>query len=69
MFVGNMHLPRGHVSVFVERPISAGLLFAALVLIAIVTLPGIRRDRPKISVGCGDLQPSQIAVSGGSLTP
>jgi putative tricarboxylic transport membrane protein len=46
-----MHLSRGHLSVFVERPISAGLLVAAVVLVAIVTLPGIRRSRERVFEG------------------
>ena len=46
-----MHLSRGTLSVFVERPISGGLLLAALVLIAVVALPGIRRGRDRVFEG------------------
>jgi putative tricarboxylic transport membrane protein len=46
-----MHLSRGNMSVFVERPISGGLLLVALVLIAIVMLPHIRRGRERVFEG------------------
>jgi putative tricarboxylic transport membrane protein len=46
-----MHISRGTLSVFVERPISAGLLLAAVVLVAIVALPGIRRSRERVFEG------------------
>jgi putative tricarboxylic transport membrane protein len=38
-------LSRGDWSVFVQRPLSAGLLFAALVLLAIVLLPAVKSKR------------------------
>jgi TctA family transporter len=38
-------LSRGDWTTFLERPLSAGLLFAALLLVLIVTLPSIQRKR------------------------
>ena len=38
-------LSRGDWSTFVTRPLSAGLLIAAALLIVIVTLPSIRQKR------------------------
>jgi TctA family transporter len=40
-----LRLSHGDPMVFLERPISLGLLLAALVLLATVVLPGIRRTR------------------------
>ena len=40
-----MLLSRGDPSVFLTRPISAGMLAAAVVLILIITLPNIRKKR------------------------
>ena len=40
-----MLLSRGDPTVFVTRPISAALLAVALILLAIVALPMIRRKR------------------------
>jgi TctA family transporter len=38
-------LSRGDWSTFVSRPLSAGLLGAALLMVVIVTLPTIRKKR------------------------
>jgi putative tricarboxylic transport membrane protein len=38
-------LSRGDASVFATRPISAGLLAAAILLVLVITLPNIRRQR------------------------
>jgi TctA family transporter len=38
-------LSRGDPLVFVQRPISAGLLIAAMLLVAIITLPNMKRTR------------------------
>jgi putative tricarboxylic transport membrane protein len=38
-------LSRGDATVFLMRPISAGLLAAAVVLILVIALPNIRRKR------------------------
>ncbi|MNV74572.1 hypothetical protein D3C71_1678030 [compost metagenome] len=43
-------LSRGDWSVFVSRPISAGLLAAAIVLMLIVLLPSIRSKREEAFV-------------------
>jgi len=43
-------LSRGDWSVFVTRPLSAGLLGAALCLLAIVLLPSIRNKREEAFV-------------------
>ncbi|MEZ5862713.1 MAG: tripartite tricarboxylate transporter permease [Geminicoccaceae bacterium] len=40
-----MLLSRGDPMVFIERPISAGLLCAALVALVVVALPAVRRER------------------------
>jgi putative tricarboxylic transport membrane protein len=40
-----MQISRGDPMVFIERPISLGLLLVALVMIAILVLPAIRRKR------------------------
>jgi TctA family transporter len=38
-------LSRGDPTVFATRPISAGLLVAAILLVLVITLPNIRRQR------------------------
>jgi TctA family transporter len=38
-------LSRGDPSVFMQRPISAGLLIAAVLLIILIGLPNIKRKR------------------------
>jgi len=40
-----MLLSRGDASVFATRPISAGLLLAAILLVLVITVPNIRRQR------------------------
>jgi putative tricarboxylic transport membrane protein len=40
-----MLLSRGDWSVFVTRPLSAGLLIAAAILLAVVMLPSIKKKR------------------------
>jgi TctA family transporter len=45
-----MLLSRGDWSVFVTRPLSAGLLAAALLLLVIVTLPSIKSKREEAFV-------------------
>jgi putative tricarboxylic transport membrane protein len=45
-----MLLSRGDWSVFVTRPLSAGLLAAALLLLVIVTLPAIKAKREEAFV-------------------
>jgi TctA family transporter len=42
-----MLLSRGDPTTFVTRPLSLGLLLAALALLVIVTLPAIRSKRQK----------------------
>jgi putative tricarboxylic transport membrane protein len=45
-----MILSRGDPSTFVTRPISAGLLFAALAVLVVVFLPAVRRKREEVFV-------------------
>jgi putative tricarboxylic transport membrane protein len=45
-----MLIARGDPSVFVTRPISAGLLFVAVVLLALAVLPMIRKRRDEVFV-------------------
>jgi TctA family transporter len=40
-----MIISKGNAMIFLERPISAGLLIAALLLILVLTLPAIRGRR------------------------
>jgi putative tricarboxylic transport membrane protein len=40
-----MLLSRGDPSVFIQRPISLGLLIATAVLLVLMALPGLRRAR------------------------
>lgn len=46
-----MLLSDGNWSVFIERPISAGLLFASIVLLGIVLAPNLRRKRKEALSG------------------
>ncbi|HYV65878.1 MAG TPA: tripartite tricarboxylate transporter permease [Myxococcales bacterium] len=41
-------LARGHFTTFVERPVSAGLLGAALIVLAAAILPSVRRGRAEV---------------------
>ena len=41
-------ISRGSFMTFVERPLSAGLLLVALVLIVIAILPSIRQSREQV---------------------
>jgi putative tricarboxylic transport membrane protein len=43
-------ISRGEMSTFVERPISAGLLLVAVVLLVVALLPTIRRSRDEVFV-------------------
>jgi putative tricarboxylic transport membrane protein len=43
-----MRISSGDPMIFLNRPISLGLLIAALVLLAMVTLPNIRVRREKV---------------------
>jgi putative tricarboxylic transport membrane protein len=45
-----MLLARGDFTTFVTRPLSASLLFAAVVLIVLVALPSIRKGREEAFV-------------------
>jgi putative tricarboxylic transport membrane protein len=45
-----MLIARGDPSVFVTRPISAGLLLVALILLVIAVLPSIRKKRDEVFV-------------------
>ena len=45
-----MLISRGSVMTFVERPLSAGLLFVALVLLFIAVLPSMRKKREEVFV-------------------
>jgi len=42
-----MLLSRGDATVFATRPISAGLLLAAILLVLVIAVPNIRRQREK----------------------
>jgi len=46
-----MHISRGQLAVFVQRPISGGLLLVALLLIVVMVLPRIRRSRERVFEG------------------
>jgi TctA family transporter len=50
-FRRSMQVSRGSPMIFVERPISAGLLLAALALIAIVAVPSLGRFREQAFKG------------------
>ena len=41
-------IARGHFATFVERPVSAGLLGAALIVLAAAILPSVRRGRAEV---------------------
>jgi putative tricarboxylic transport membrane protein len=43
-----LQISRGNLMTFIERPISLGLLLAAVVLLVIVVLPAIRRGREEV---------------------
>jgi putative tricarboxylic transport membrane protein len=43
-------ISRGSLETFVERPISAGLLAVALILLAFALLPAIRKSRDEVFV-------------------
>jgi TctA family transporter len=43
-------LSRGDWSTFVSRPLSAGLLFAALLMVIVVMLPSIKKKRAEAFV-------------------
>jgi putative tricarboxylic transport membrane protein len=45
-----MLISRGDVSVFVTRPVSAGLLALALLLLVVALLPVVRRRRQQVFV-------------------
>jgi putative tricarboxylic transport membrane protein len=45
-----MLIARGDPSVFLTRPISAGLLFVALVLLVLAILPTMRKRRDEVFV-------------------
>ena len=41
-------LSRGSFTTFIERPVSAGLLFVAIVMLALALLPSIRKGRDEV---------------------
>jgi putative tricarboxylic transport membrane protein len=43
-------ISRGEMTTFIERPISAGLLAVAVILLAIALLPSIRKSRDEVFV-------------------
>ena len=43
-------ISRGNASVFVTRPISATLLVASAIILAVVLLPAVRRKRDEVFV-------------------
>jgi TctA family transporter len=45
-----MIISRGNAAVFVTRPISATLLVASLIILAVVLLPAVRRKRDEVFV-------------------
>jgi putative tricarboxylic transport membrane protein len=44
-------ISRGSFMTFVDRPLSAGLLLVALVLVVIAVLPSIRKSREEVFQG------------------
>jgi putative tricarboxylic transport membrane protein len=43
-------ISRGEMTTFIERPVSAGLLAVALILLVIALLPAIRKSRDEVFV-------------------
>jgi TctA family transporter len=62
-------LSRGDWTAFVTRPLSAGLLIAAALMIVVVSLPSIKSKREEafLEDGCGGVHP--VASAGGCWPP
>jgi putative tricarboxylic transport membrane protein len=43
-----MVLSRGSFATFVENPVSAGLLFVAVIVVVVAVLPAIRKGREEV---------------------
>jgi putative tricarboxylic transport membrane protein len=43
-------ISRGELTTFIERPVSAGLLAVALILLVLALLPSIRKSRDEVFV-------------------